>query len=293
MAVVRTDPGAARLGRMPVAARIVRVAFGVSVLALPAVAAGQSFTVVDRESAVVIHVGKAGLFGFAGHEHEVVAPVAEGRIVADTAALERSSVTLAFETTAFRVTGKGEPAQDVPKVQEAMAGPKVLDVTRFPGIRFTSNLVSGRLLDGGAYELRVTGELALHGVTRTLTLPVRVEVAGETLTARGRTALKQSDFGMRPLSVGGVVKVKDELALEFHIVARVQNRSQTKATEARRPSFRRGEGPRGSAGRAPSARERSRRRCRPGGRRGRPGARDGGRRSRRDPPRTPRAGAAG
>ena len=37
-------------------------------------AAEQGYTVVPEASAVRIHVGKSGVFGFAGHEHEVVAP---------------------------------------------------------------------------------------------------------------------------------------------------------------------------------------------------------------------------
>jgi hypothetical protein len=47
-----------------------------------------------------------------------------------------------------------------------------------------------------------------------------VEVAGETLTASGKTVLRQTDFGMKPVSVGGVVNVKNELGVDFRIVAR-------------------------------------------------------------------------
>ena len=40
------------------------------------------------------------------------------------------------------------------------------------------------------------------------------------MVARGRTSLKQSDFGIKPISVAGVVKVKNELAIDYEIVAR-------------------------------------------------------------------------
>jgi hypothetical protein len=36
----------------------------------------------------------------------------------------------------------------------------------------------------------------------------------------GETALRQTDFGLQPVSVAGVVKVKDELGLALTIVAR-------------------------------------------------------------------------
>jgi len=201
----------------------VRIARGVLALAMgvagPASASARVYAVAAGESAFTLHVGKAGLFGFAGHEHEVTAPVAQGRIVADAEALERSSVTLGIETAALSVTGKGEPAEDVPKVQAAMAGPKVLDVARFPRIGFSSRRVAGHVIGGGVYELEVTGDLALRDVTRSLTLRLRVQVVGDTLAASGATTLRQSQFGIRPLSVAGVVKVKDELAIGFHIVA--------------------------------------------------------------------------
>jgi polyisoprenoid-binding protein YceI len=186
------------------------------------VAAGeQGYTVVPDESAVRIHVGKSGLFGFAGHEHEVVAPAAGGTVVADPADLARSSVTVSFDAAALEVTGEGEPAKDVPKVQAKMVGPEVLDAARFQSITFRSRSVAGREVGAGVYELQVTGELDLHGVSRSMTLPLRVELAAGTLTATGKTTLRQTDFGMKPVSAGaGTVKVKNEIGVDFRIVAR-------------------------------------------------------------------------
>jgi hypothetical protein len=39
------------------------------------------------------------------------------------------------------------------------------------------------------------------------------------VTATGRFALKQTDYGIRPVSVGGVVSVKDSVDISFTIVA--------------------------------------------------------------------------
>jgi len=74
----------------------------------------------------------------------------------------------------------------------------------------------------GVYELQVTGELSLHGVARTVTVPVRVEMAGNSLTASGKTTLAQKAFGIEPVSAGGgTVKVKNELGIEFKLVGRI------------------------------------------------------------------------
>jgi polyisoprenoid-binding protein YceI len=183
--------------------------------------AADVYEVDPAASTMTIHVGKAGLFSFAGHEHEVTAPLASGRIEADASDLARSSVTLRFRSADLRVTGKDEPADDRPKVQEAMLGPKVLDAARFDTIEFTSRTVAGRTLPDGVYDLRLEGDLVLHGVTRPVTVPVRVRRAADgTLTAEGTTVVRQTDFGIKPVSVAGVVNVKNELGLTFRVQAR-------------------------------------------------------------------------
>lgn len=200
--------------------RAIALAWLLALGAGPALAAGPTYVVDPARSTVRIHVGKAGLFKFAGHEHEVVAPAVIGEVVADAEDLSRSKVSLSFEAAALKLTGSGEPAADVPKVQAKMVGPELLDVTRFPAIVFKSTAVAGREAAKGVYELELTGELALHGVTRSVALPVRVEVSGDTLTASGRAVLRHTDYGLTPVSVAGVVKVKNEIAIDYTIVAR-------------------------------------------------------------------------
>jgi polyisoprenoid-binding protein YceI len=189
------------------------------VLAAPAPVSAQAYTVDPAQSSVVVHVGKAGLFSFAGHEHEVVSSRFRGEVVAVPEDLARSSVRLAFEAAGLQVSQKNEPAGDAPKVQETMEGPKVLDAARFPTITFVSRGVSGKPVSTGIYDLEVAGDLTLHGVTARLRLPVRVELRGDLLKANGRLVLNQTSFGMSPVSVAGVVKVKDEIAIDFAIAA--------------------------------------------------------------------------
>ena len=101
-----------------------------------------------------------------------------------------------------------------------MSGLTVLDVARFPEIRFESRTVGGRQQADGSWALEVAGDLKLRSVARPLTLPLRAEISGDSLVASGRVTLKQTDFGIQPVSVGGVVNVKNELLVEYRIVAR-------------------------------------------------------------------------
>jgi polyisoprenoid-binding protein YceI len=188
-------------------------------LAQPVSAAPRTYTIVGEKSQVLVEVGRAGLFKIAGHEHQVAATDVTGEVVADPANLAGSSVQLVFRAAALAVVGNEDPA-DRPKVQEAMASPRVLDVGRFPEIRFSSQTVKGRQGADQAFELTIDGTLELHGVTKPLSFPVRVTLDGDTLVAEGKLAVRQTAFGIEPVSVGGVVKVKDELAIACRFVAR-------------------------------------------------------------------------
>lgn len=182
-------------------------------------AADTTYAVAMAQSSVVVHVGKAGLFGFAGHEHLVTAPRLHGEVHAAADDLSRSLVTLTFETGALRVEEKGEPAGDAAKVHEVMVGPRVLDATRFPTVTFESRTVTGRIAGPNAYDLNITGDLFLHGVTRSVSLPLHVEISGDTLKATGHVVLRQTEYGISPVTVAGVVKVKDEVTIDFIFVA--------------------------------------------------------------------------
>jgi polyisoprenoid-binding protein YceI len=188
--------------------------------ALPLRAAGpRTFTVDADRSRAVIDVGKSGAFSFAGHTHEVEAPLKDGLVHLDPDAPAKADVTLTFNAAALRVTGKGESASDVPKVQETMLGDMVLDAKKFSTIVFESTAVTAKGA-APALDLTIAGRMTIHGVTKPVTAPVSVKIDGASLTATGKFTIKQTDFGIKPVSVGGVVKVKDELAISFTIVAR-------------------------------------------------------------------------
>jgi polyisoprenoid-binding protein YceI len=201
---------------------------GVAIAAVLAIAsngsaAATTYRVVPDKSPLRIEVGKGGAFGFvAGHTHEVEGRI-QGRVTADAADLTHAEIQLTIRTADFRVSGKGEPAEDVPKVQERMVGPDVLDVARFPEIAFRSrSIVAGGQREGqgnAGVTLRVTGDLTLHGITKPVTSTVNVRIDRTSLTATGTFTVKQTDFGIKPVSIGGVVNVKDALTIHFSVTA--------------------------------------------------------------------------
>jgi polyisoprenoid-binding protein YceI len=184
-------------------------------------AAARTYRVDPTNSRATIHVGKAGAFSFiAGHTHEVSAPIQSGMVDVDLDDPSRSSVHLVIGTSAFKVSEAGEPRGDAPKVQEAMDGPKVLDVAQYPRIVYESTSVAVTSRSQNRLQLILTGRLTIRDMTQPLTIPIRVDLTATALSATGRFAIKQSAFGITPISVGGVVAVKDTLDIDFSIAAR-------------------------------------------------------------------------
>src|SRR5687767_4346970 len=180
----------------------------------------QELRIDPAATSVIVHVGRAGLFRFAGHDHEVAAPGVEGRISLDSSDPSRSRVAVQFDAKALKVTGRGEPAGDVAEVQRTMLSERVLDAARYPTIAFESDQVSVQKRSGDGFTIRVDGRLTLHGVTRPASASVVVRLDGNRLTARGQATVRQSDFGIRPVTAaGGTVRVKDEVDVTFSVVA--------------------------------------------------------------------------
>ena len=177
----------------------------------------QQYTIDPKASEIIVHVGKSGPFRFAGHEQDVVAGSFRGTVNLDPEQIGRSSVEITVDAASLRVTGRGESAVDV---QAKMLGPKCLDVARFSSIRFVSTRVT---VDHGPARVRdvsIRGDLTLHGVTREITLRVRLELGPDSLRATGAITLLQRDFGITPISIAGMVNVKNELALRWRFIGR-------------------------------------------------------------------------
>ena len=179
----------------------------------------RAYEIDSKASRVRIHLGRAGLMKFLGHDHHIEAPIAEGRIEVVDGDPTRSNVVLGFESARLAVVPGSEPADDIVKVEERMRGPDVLAVARYPEISFASTSVSSQAGDGARARIVVAGFLKVRG--RAFPLEIPLEVVHETpgIVARGALALNLRDLGIEPPSVAGVVKVANRFRLEFDIRA--------------------------------------------------------------------------
>jgi len=175
----------------------------ISICALASLAAQDKAIDVQRSS-ITIHVGKAGLFSAAGHEHWINAPISSG-------VYNESALRIEFTVKSARMEVKPDPKVDAKTqayIQKDMQE-MTLESTKYPDIVFRSSKVAG-----ASAQWMVEGALSLHGVTKMVR--TNVKKTGDSYT--GRITIKQTDFGIKPITVGGgLIKVKDELEIEFQI----------------------------------------------------------------------------
>jgi hypothetical protein len=173
------------------------------------------YRVEPGDSLVVVRVYRGGRLAQLGHDHVVSSREPRGFIDADQG---RGDLYLALESLVV-----DEPAQraaagfDSTPSESDIAGTrsnmleKVLEAERFPFAVLRLRAVAQHVLEG---------ELSLHGVTRPVRIPAKIDPGAERIEARGSFAINQTDFGIEPFSVfGGALAVQDRLDLSFTIRA--------------------------------------------------------------------------
>jgi polyisoprenoid-binding protein YceI len=99
-----------------------------------------------------------------------------------------------------------------------------LEVTRFRTSELVPKIATGLALPlarSGDFTFQLTGDLTLHGVTKSVTFDVKATRANGklTATATANPSWKFGDFGMHVPSTFSVLSIVDEIRMEFALVA--------------------------------------------------------------------------
>jgi polyisoprenoid-binding protein YceI len=73
-------------------------------------------------------------------------------------------------------------------------------------------------LAGASVGVVLTGELDLHGVTKSVEIPAQARLADGRIEVAGSLTFPFADFGMAPPSIGSFVTVEDNATLEFLVI---------------------------------------------------------------------------
>lgn len=189
-------------------------------------AGARAYDVDPDASAVTLRVYRAGPLARLGHNHVITSAGESGVawVAADpgqSGFVVRVPVAgLVVDDPAARAASGPDFPGEVPAdaregTKRNMLRPEVLDGDRHPEIVVRADGL------GGAWQSPVAeARITLRSETRSLPVPLSVEMQGNVLVARGSFRIRQSDFGIKPFSVaGGAIQVADEVEVAFEIRA--------------------------------------------------------------------------
>ncbi len=182
---------------------------------LSAQAAPVTYQLDPTHTAVVWHINHMGFSNPSGKW------MAQGTLDLDADKLQDSKVNVTINVTDI-VTG-------IPKLDEHLRTPDFFDAAKFP----TATFVSDKVDVTGKDTAQVHGMLTVHGVTKPVTLQVKLNKVGVSPVSQKQTAgftafttIKRSDFGITKY----LPALGDEVKLEIEAEA---NRPQDTAAPAK------------------------------------------------------------
>jgi polyisoprenoid-binding protein YceI len=177
------------------------------------------YTLDARGSRFTVRATATGLLSAFGHNPTIAIRDFSGDVQFSPEALDAGSLTLRIITASLAV--QDDISDKDRREIERVVRDEVLEVAKFPEILFTSTGVSGETTGDGRVRVNIAGNLTLHGVTRSQRIASQLFLMGGMMRVQGEFTVRQTDFGITLVSVaGGALKLKDELACSFDIVAR-------------------------------------------------------------------------
>jgi polyisoprenoid-binding protein YceI len=188
-----------------------------------AAAAGAAvYEILPKESLLLIRVGRAGTMAHLGHDHAIASKDLQGYVeIAADRAKSRADIAMPLKSLIVdqadyreRLKLESSPSpDDIAGTYSNMR--RVLEAEEFPWVT-----VKVRFATDNSMPADTRASITLHGVSLDFTVPVEINFDEKRMSVSGRLAVTQSDFGLMPFSaVGGLLRVADELQVEFELVA--------------------------------------------------------------------------
>lgn len=180
-----------------------------------------TYTLDVSRSKFMANANRTGLLWFKGHSHHLAASDFSGRVELTPQSITPASLRLVVKAASLHETGA-----DFTDAQKKIINKELHDIVllpdQYPDIVFQSNNVTAKP-SGGSYDVKLTGDLTLHGTTRRIEIPATVTVSGDEMRAIGKFSINRDDFKVKATSAAhGLVRVDNTVKFEFDIVGRRQ-----------------------------------------------------------------------
>lgn len=184
----------------------------------PAPAATVTYNLDASQSKFMAHASRSGLFWFKGKSHHLAASEFTGQVELTPERITPASLRLVVKAASLHETG-AEFTEPQKQIINKELKEIVLHPDQYPDITFQSTNVTVKTSAAGRYEVKIDGNLTLHGVTRRATIPAVVTLNGNDLRAVGEFSIDRDDFKVKATSAfHGLVRVDDDVKFEFDIV---------------------------------------------------------------------------
>jgi polyisoprenoid-binding protein YceI len=189
--------------------RMASVLAAALLLVSSAAAANTTWQIDPAHSAAQFAVRHLTISTVRGEFHNV-----KGTVIVDDADITKSTVDVTIDATTVDTR---EPGRD-----KDLKSPNFFDVEKFPVITFKSTKVE----KAGPGRLKVTGDLTIHGVTKSVVLdiegpttPIKDPWGNQRAGASATTKINRQDFDVkwnRKMDTGGLI-VSDDVAISIEI----------------------------------------------------------------------------
>src|ERR1044072_3199002 len=168
-------------------------------VSLAAPPATVTYNLDASQSKFMAHANRSGLLWFKGHSHHLAASDFSGEVEITQDTITPASLHLVVKAASLHETGAvfTEPQKQIinKELREI-----VLHPDQYPDITFQSTNVTSKNSGNGRYDVKIDGDLTLHGVTRRITIPAVVTLTGNDLRAVGEFSIDRSDFNVKATS---------------------------------------------------------------------------------------------
>ena len=170
------------------------------------------------QSKFMANANRSGLLWFKGHSHHLAASEFTGQVQLTPDAITPASLHLVVKAASLHETGADFTDQQKQIIDKELKD-IVLLPAQYPDITFQSSNVTVKSSAAGRSEVKIDGNLTLHGVTKRITIPAVVTLSGNNLRAVGEFSINRDDFNVKATSAfHGMVRVDNDVKFEFDIV---------------------------------------------------------------------------
>jgi len=178
----------------------------------------QRYRLDSSRSKFIAHALRGGLLWFKGHDHLVAVREFTGEAQLTPDSISSASLVITAKVASMVETNSVFTDQQKQIIDKELRE-IVLQPDQYPDIVFRSTSITGKPAGANQYDLRIAGDLTLHGVTRQITIPTKVTVTGNDLRAQGEFSVNRDDFKVKATSAAhGLVRVRNKIKFTFDIV---------------------------------------------------------------------------